>query len=1463
MQRWWSRLLEAMTGGRCHRRRKMMGRGADGGCGTEEKPCPISRVPTKFPAKEPASVERGTQTTSGIDFYTQARKALSERSPFDSEEAQVSTVPTLPSRLANLLSRHSDGHGRKRQKKSHTGEEKSSRTGGMEKGRGSNFWVETEDYFRELTIEDIDRLHKLSSVGFSASQKFLSIPSPGYLFRDNVNNGNVSNEVNAGGAGSDDEVVVKEEVKEEFPEVDSAGIEVLRQDEKSFSSSLEMASCSGLEWLLGSRNKIYLTSERPSKKRKLLGGDAGLEKLLVAHPVDGFSSLCHYCSLGDKGNQSNRLMVCSSCNVAVHERCYGLHDDVVSPWTCSWCRQGNAVHNSDKPCLLCPKQGGALKAVCGRGRSETANGGSAEFAHLFCCQWMPEVFIQDTRTMEPVMNIDGIKETRRKLICNLCKVKYGACVRCSNGTCRTSFHPICAREAGHRMEIWAKFGCDDVELRAFCSKHSDIQQGGRLHQSGETSITFSSDSRNVKDGSAIPMVHKPHKLKIGRKNGDKMSVYIEAADTSASKLGNGMLHEEGLSDTLSHSKLQSDCGHKQQPASAETFDRNGDDNASDFHNFSVTLKKLIDRGQISVEDIASDLGVSPDSLASMLNNDCLASDLHCQIATWLTNHAHTGTSQKNLKVKIKSALASKDDMRAAEDSDAVIVSESDITDVVPVKSVPPRRRTKNNIRILKDNKVICSSKQMLSDDGILVNEAKRGQPNDEDTGHPSKETISDVTKKNFMDPGGVYGALASSPAECEGGQSHSVVISELTMTPNLAPENNTVTVDVPGLIKAEDVSTSFVHPLIRNKIMNMQNVLPLSDANYEFDGLREISLVEASSGSGISSNQHVECINSDDMLPELGGAKIEELVKARKMGLPEMSPEDEVEGELIFHQHRLLDSMVARKRLSDNLIHKIVKSLPLEIDSVSNRKWDAVIVSQYLSKLREAKKQGRKERRHKEAQAVLAAATAAAAASSRMSSFRKDALDESARQEGLLKANTSTGRDGIYSQQMPCVKETLSKLAVSWVSSDTKPDSVQSKSDFSKEHSRICDICRRSETVLNPILLCSSCKVAVHLDCYRSVKDSTGPWYCEVCEDLLSRSSSASAVNLWEKSSLVAECGVCGGNTGAFRKSVDGQWVHAFCAEWVLESTFRRGQVNPIEGMDSVLKGTDICHICHRKEGVCIKCNYGHCQSTFHPTCARNAGFFMNIKTDGGKLQHKGYCEKHSLEQRAKVETQRRGPEELKNLKQIRVELERLRLLCERIVKREKLKRELVLCSQDMLVSNRDSAALSALIRSPFFQPDVSSESATTSLKGNTDDCRSGSEAIQKSDDVTVDSTVSGKRRIRFSVSMDNDQKTDDSSTSQLFLQKPRERVSFSGKQIPHRPSFVASLNLPDDTEKRSKSRKHRETFEKELLMTSDQASMKNQRLPKGFIYVTLESLSKGEATDADAFSGKSLECGR
>lgn len=136
------------------------------------------------------------------------------------------------------------------------------------------------------------------------------------------------------------------------------------------------------------------------------------------------------------------------------------------------------------------------------------------------------------------------------------------------------------------------------------------------------------------------------------------------------------------------------------------------------------------------------------------------------------------------------------------------------------------------------------------------------------------------------------------------------------------------------------------------------------------------------------------------------------------------------------------------------------------------------------------------------------------------------------------------------------------------------------------------------------------------------------------------------------------------------------------------------------------------------------------------------------------------------------------------------------------------LQRELVISSHDILAFKRDHVARSVLARSHFILPDGSSESATTSLKGNTEGYRSCSEPLQRSDDVTVDSSVSAKRRVRVAISMDTDSKLDDDcSTSQSrYNHKILDRSQFSGKKVPQRAA--ASRNISDEGGWRSKSRK-------------------------------------------------------
>ncbi|KAI4337757.1 hypothetical protein L6164_016134 [Bauhinia variegata] len=1440
---WWfcTLLLLVMTRRRCHRRRKMIGVGAEGDCGTEERPCPVSRVPDKIPATQPENPVSSTGLQ--IDYYSQAKKALVERSPFDvAEETSTSTVLTLPNALANFLNRHSDS--RRRHKKSHSGaDKKSSRAG--EKSRGSNFWIETEEYFRGLTLPDIDSLLEAASSFRLATWKYFYIPVLGNAPRPNIGSSKNDKDTDE----NVDSVAIKN--GDVLLKTDNVARDVLPPDGKDGSTSYSSGS---LEWLLGCRNKVSLTSERPSKKRKLLGGDAGLEKVLIAGPCDGDSSVCHYCSRGDTSRESNRLIVCISCKVAVHQKCYGVEDNMDGSWLCSWCKQKDDIGESVNTCVLCPKKGGALKPVNRSGE----NVGSVEFAHLFCCLWIPEVYIEDLKKMEPVINVGGIKETRSKLVCHVCKVKCGTCVRCSHGTCRTSFHPICAREAGHRMEVWAKYGYDNVELRAFCSKHSELQENNHiLSPGGSVAVGILSSAA---DGLPVASsVDRTHNFKIVCKNGDNFRIHMVDSDSCPDKLSHSEPQEIGSSDGRLNSSDMSESGVQQLSNTGVVGRTNEDVNASDSLSFALVLKKLIDRGKVDARDVALEIGVSPDMLTAKLNEACLATDLRWKIVNWLRAHVYTNAFQKSSRLKLKPTNSSQDESGATDGSDTLSISDSDLLDPVAVKSVPPRRRTIGNM-ILKDNKMMSSSEAVSSENGMAMDTVRADQLDHENLGHSDEASIPDANEMNsklectFPEGQGIEdkphkSRLSGSVPE----DNFTVCLQNASaFEDHLYPVHSASESPAPGSIKKEATS-SYIHPYISKKLLQIHNWMLSKDIIWSGEEGNS-GLNESSKASGCFGYQNEQSTCSDICKPNQENMEL--LVMARKMEVPNSSPEDELEGELIYFQHRLLQNSVARNQIADNLIYTIAKRLPQEIDAACQQRWDAVLVNQYLCDLREAKKQGRKERRHKEAQAVLAAATAAAAASSRVSSFRKDAFDASGQQE-----NSLSGRTGTCSQPMPRAKEILPRVAVARTSSEKYSDFGHPTSDISKEHPRSCDICRRAESMLNPILVCSSCKVAVHLDCYRSVKETMGPWCCELCEDLSSRSSGAPAVNFWEKPYFVAECGLCGGTTGAFRKSSDGQWVHAFCAEWAFQSTFQRGQVNAVEGMESVLKGVSICCICQRKHGVCLKCSYGHCQMAFHPSCARSAGFYMIARTTGGKLLHKAYCEKHSLEQRAKAETQKHGIEELKNIKQIRVELERLRLLCERIVKREKLKRELVLCSHDILAFRRDHVARSALVHSPFFLPDGSSESATTSLKGNTEGYRSCSEAIQRSDDVTVDSLVSGKHGVRVAVSMDADPKLDDDcSTSQSqYNHKIPERLQFSGKQIPNRAS-VMSCNLLDEGGCRSKSRKHAETFEKELIMTSDEASMKNLMLPKGYAYVPADCLSNDKQQDGDVYAIEPLE---
>ncbi|XP_022084537.1 protein Jade-3-like [Acanthaster planci] len=165
--------------------------------------------------------------------------------------------------------------------------------------------------------------------------------------------------------------------------------------------------------------------------------------------------ICDVCRAPDC-EEGNEMVFCDKCDICVHQACYGIVKVPEGSWMCRTCALG-----LQPVCLLCGKKGGAMKST----RSGT------KWAHVSCALWIPEVSIGCVERMEPITKISQIPVSRWALICNLCRIRTGACIQCSVKTCKVAYHVTCGFQNNLEMKTFLDEEVE-VRFRSYCLKHS-------------------------------------------------------------------------------------------------------------------------------------------------------------------------------------------------------------------------------------------------------------------------------------------------------------------------------------------------------------------------------------------------------------------------------------------------------------------------------------------------------------------------------------------------------------------------------------------------------------------------------------------------------------------------------------------------------------------------------------------------------------------------------------------------------------------------------------------------------------------------------------------------------------------------------------------------------------------------------------------------------------------------------
>lgn len=205
------------------------------------------------------------------------------------------------------------------------------------------------------------------------------------------------------------------------------------------------------------------------------------------------NAVCSICNDGEV-TPDNQIIFCDSCNVAVHQMCYGIDQVPEGDYFCIACihfrrdkiseRRAAGHASAQKPsplpivCELCPIKQGAYT------RTETLaplfQTSSAKWVHMTCAKWQGLDFIVKGRA-DLVEDVGELKDhfLRLGISCTICKGRRGAYNNCRQEGCDKWMHVSCARASGVCEVIHGEDVDGPVTENAWtlmCPDHSEVPQ---------------------------------------------------------------------------------------------------------------------------------------------------------------------------------------------------------------------------------------------------------------------------------------------------------------------------------------------------------------------------------------------------------------------------------------------------------------------------------------------------------------------------------------------------------------------------------------------------------------------------------------------------------------------------------------------------------------------------------------------------------------------------------------------------------------------------------------------------------------------------------------------------------------------------------------------------------------------------------------------------------------------------